>query len=101
MTTRQAISVIDSLRNGWYTGPTTYHMKKCEFIYQSHLRSGIKELEIYLLEHKDQNPISGVEDFRYLMDYYACETKNESANFMFSVYYDVATDVLDTLLNMK
>lgn len=101
MTTNQAVSIVDSLGRGWYYPPKTHKKKMVNFIHQSYSSSAIEEIKIYLKWHMDQNPIDVIEDFRYMVDNFACETKNPEANFMFSVYYDVATDVLDTLLTMK
>lgn len=101
MTANQALSAIDSLRKGWYHPPTRYYIKKGEFEYESYKCSGIDEIKLYLMRHKGEDPIMTVERFRHMMDDFACEAKTSSANFMFSVYYDVATDVLDVLLNIK
>lgn len=102
MTTIKAISMIDTLRDGWYNPPSNYGLqKKIEFIHQSYSRSAINEIKFYLMEYENEDPIKLIEDFRYKMDYFACETKNSMANFMFSTYYDVATDVLDVLLGLK
>lgn len=96
------LTVIDEMREEWYKAPTTYyHRKKVDFEYQSYKRSAMEEIKIYLMEHKDEDPVFAMENFRYQMDCFACETKNGNANFMFSIYYDVATDVLDVLLGMR
>lgn len=96
-----ALSIIDSLREGWYDSPFIYFQKKIEFEYKSYQHSAIVEIKRYLMEHNKEDPIKMLEEFRYQMDFFACETKNPTANFMFSVYYDVATDVMDTLLGMN
>lgn len=101
MTTRRALSIIDSLREGWYGPPILYFQKKIEFEYKSYKHSALEEIKRYLIKHNKEDPIKMLEEFRYQMDCFACETKNPTANFMFSVYYDVATDVLDTLLGMS
>lgn len=95
------LGIIDTLRDGWYTSPINYyyHRKKLDFEYQSYRRTAIEEIKQYLIEHKDQNPVDTIEDFRYQMDIFACNAKGDYANFMFSIYYDVATDILDVLLN--
>lgn len=102
MNMKKVLSIIDSLRDGWYNPPTKYGIqKKIEFYYQSYSSSAIKEIKFYLMEHKNEDAINAIENFRYLMDCFACEARNGSANFMFSVYYDVATDVLDVLLSLR
>lgn len=96
------LSVINELRDEWYKPPTSYYRrKKADFECQSYKRSAMDEIKFYLMEHENEDPVSTLEEFRYMMDCFACETKNGGANFMFSIYYDVATDVLDVLLGMK
>lgn len=102
MTNEQALSALDSIRKGWYGSPSNYYgFKKAEFEFISYSRSAIGEIYLYLLKNKNKNPIEVLEEFRGMMDDFACYARNGIANFMFSIYYDVATDVLDTLLNMK
>lgn len=101
MNIKQALLTIDKMKKDWYRPPIRYGIKRCEFEYQSYKHSAMNEIKFYLLEHQNENPISAIENFRYQMDCFACGTENGIANFMFSVYYDVATDVLDTLLGMN
>lgn len=101
MTINRALSIIDSLREGWYGSPMLYFQKKIEFEYKSYQHSALEEIKRCLIRHNKEDPIKMLEEFRYQMDCFACETKNPTANFMFSVYYDVATDVLDVLLGMS
>lgn len=97
----KVLSAIDSLREGWYFSPVIYHGKtKAEFKYRSYAHSGLEELNLYIVEHVDVDPITAIEDFRHIVDNFACETKSYELNFMFSIYYDVATDVLDVLLGL-
>lgn len=77
-----------------------YGMKRVEFNQVSYAHSGAKELKKFLLEYsKTMNYIEIIEDFRWTMDTFACEAKTQSASFMFSVYCDVAVEVLDLLLS--
>lgn len=99
--TKQVLSIIDTLRDGWYEPPYTYNIKKMDFMLKSYSRSAMNEIKLYLMENDQKDPISVLEDFRYMVDHFPCNTEDADANFMFSVYYDVATDVLDTLLTMK
>lgn len=101
MNVKHVISIIDTLRDGWYDPPYTYKLKKMDFMLKSYSRSAMEEIKRYLMENDQKDPISVIEDFRYLVDDFACNTENVDANFMFSVYYDVTTDVLDALLTMK
>ena len=99
---KYVLSVINDLRDKWYKPPSCYyHRKRIEFEQQSYARSAMNEICFYLMEHENENPITAIENFRYMVDCFACETKNGGANFMFSVYYDVASDVLDVLLGMQ
>lgn len=95
-----ALSVVDTLREGWYDPPTNYYQKSGMFEYESYKCSGMDEIRQYLIEHLNEDPIKMVEEFRHIVDDFSCRS-NPAANFMFSVYYDVATDVLDVLLSMK
>lgn len=99
MNIENVLFIIDRIRDEWYKPPENYYtLKRSVFEYQSYKRSAINEIKLYLIEHKNENPIDVMEDFRYQMDCFACETKNGNTNFMFSIYYDVATDILDALL---
>lgn len=99
---KYVLSVINDLRDEWYKPPSGYyHRKRADFEYQSYARSAMDEIRFYLMEHENENPITAVENFRYMVDGFACKTKNGGANFMFSVYYDIASDVLDVLLGMQ
>lgn len=98
---KYVLSVINNLRNEWYKPPSSYyHRKRAEFEHQSYARSAMDEIRFYLMEHEKENPITTLEKFRSMVDGFACETKNDGAKFMFSVYYDVASDILDVLLGM-
>lgn len=98
--TIDALLLIDDLQNEWYKPPTSYYNQKIiNFEFQSYKYSAINEIKLYLKKHENKDPISAAEEFRYKMDCFASETKNGNANFMFSIYYDVATDVLDVLLS--
>lgn len=90
---------LDKFQNELYKPITNYYQRKIYFEYMSYERSAIKEIKKYLIEHKNESPISALENFRYQMDCFACNTKDGGANFMFSIYYDVATNVLDMFLS--
>lgn len=103
MNMRYVLTVIDKMRDEWWYKPPTdyYGQRRINFDYQSYIYSAMNEIKFYLMEHDDQNPISVMEDFRHLVDCFACDAKTAEQNFMFSVYYDVASDVLDMLLLRK
>ena len=99
MTMNYALSVVNELKKKSYKTPTDYYgQKKMFFEYQSYKRSAIKEIEMYLIDHKDEDPIDVLEGFRRLMDNFSCRAPTGEGSFMFSVYYDVATDVLDKMI---
>ena len=91
--------IIDDLRIHSHPGPRTWKMKASKFAHESHSNWALCELELYLLKHDgEKNIYDLIEDFRYLMDNYACNAKTPETNFMFSVAYDVTTEVLDAML---
>ncbi len=98
MDIRKTLSIINSLEKEYYRPPRSYHKKKIQFEMESYGHSAINEIKYQLLIHQNEDPISVLEQFRHQMDCFACKTKNGDTNFMFSVYYDVATDVIDCLL---
>lgn len=101
MKANYALSAIDKLINDYYSPPTSYYgQKKINFLIKSYEYSAINEIKKYIKENNKTEDIIGLlDDFRYKMDCFACESSNGDASFMFSVYYDVATDVLDYLLD--
>lgn len=58
-----------------------------------------EEIERYIAQNKGRPIIEVIEEFRHRMDCFACNAKTAEANFMFSVAYDVATDMLDEVIN--
>lgn len=94
----KVLSIVDKIRNDWYDPPRNCRKKRIEFEYQSYKKSALDEIKMYLMENENENPISLMEIFRSRMDDFACRSKSGTANFMFSVYYDVATDVIDVLI---
>lgn len=100
MNYKQVTSIIDTLRKGWYDGPNNYNCQKKYFMLKSYQKSAIKEIKLYLIKNRKENPIDCIEKFIKIMDSFSCN-KNQNINFMFSVYRDVATDVLDVLLTIN
>lgn len=101
MDIKSVLLELNKIQNDLYKPITNYYQKKIYFEYASYGRSAIKEIKKYLIEHKDESPISALEDFRHQMDCFACNTKDGNTNFMFSIYYDVATTVLDMFLSKE
>ncbi len=98
MSVEDAIIIINGIQNKWYKRPTNYYKPNLNFKFQSYKHSAVNEIKSYLSKHKDQNAINVLEEFRNWVDTFACCTKDGETNFMFSIYYDVATDLLDELL---
>lgn len=97
---KRVFSIINHLRGEWYKPPSGYYnIKKPKFKQKSYARSALNEIYLYLIEHENDDPIDTLENFRSMMDNFSCKAKNIEARFMFSVYYDVASDVLDVLLS--
>lgn len=98
MKLKKALKIIDRMRKESYQSPKTYWMDSTKFAYRSYQKWALDEIRLYLLIRSDQNPIERIEDFRYQMDVAATRATTDSCNFMFSIAYDVASDVLDVLL---
>lgn len=91
--------LLDEMEREDYTPPSSYYMRDDVFMYQSHRHWAIKEIKLYFEERIDQDPLYLIENFRRMVDYYSCKTKVKELDIMYSVAYDVATDVLDVLIN--
>lgn len=100
MNAKKTLEIIDKVRNGWYDPPKTYHQKKSKFEKQSYSYSALNEIKFYIMEHENKDPILLLEEFRYQMDRFVYCSETSEAQFMFSIYYEVATDILDVLLGM-
>lgn len=71
------------------------------FAQASYSRWATEEIIVYILSHVNLTPLEAVEEFRNLMDDYATRDKCDKQNsYIFSVAYDVATDIYDILLTM-
>ena len=92
---------LNDLKIERYTFVHTKKTKPIDLEYHSYMRSAIDEIKRYILESEDQNTFKILDDFRCLMDDFACSASTPNAGMMFSVYYEVATDVLDILLGTK
>lgn len=85
-----------------YEPPSTYDVSKAaEFAQQSYARWAMQEIIRYVGKNSNTPIYILMEEFRSKMDDAACEAKDPSKNFMFSVAYDVATDVLDYFLTYE
>ena len=81
-----------------------------QFLIYSYRRWAIKDLietienDIYFERHLKNtgiDPIYFMERYREKMDSFACLAKTEKTNLIFSVAYDLATDVLDELISRR
>lgn len=103
MNAEYAISVLNTLRQGWYDIPLTHKKKRIDFLYESYQHSAIEEIKYYLLSHDEKDPLESLEKFREMVEEFSCKAYpvGNVASFMFSTYYDVCTDVIDVLLTMN
>ena len=69
------------------------------FLQESYTRWAAEELLKDILENESVDPVIVVESFRKKVDRYS--TMNTNTSYMFSVAYDVATNILDILLGIK
>lgn len=89
----------EMLYRGWYQEPSTYYgTTKLTFMMTSYKHWALNELRLYALSHLEEDSVTCVEKFRSMVDCLACDAKTSDSNFMYSVCYDVATDVLDMML---
>ena len=71
------------------------------FAQASYSRWAAEEIIVYILSHVNLTPLEAVEEFRNLMDDYATRDRYDKQNsYIFSVAYDIATDIYDILLAM-
>lgn len=84
--------------DGWYSFPMTKSSKKEVFRNISYGRSAVNEILIYLEKHSDVDLYTNITNFRNMMDEFTLRANTQDTNFFFSCYYDVATNVLDTLI---
>lgn len=88
-----------------YTYDLKYPQKNCRASYfdqRSYARWAAQECYVWCLSHIDTPIISAVEEFRDRMDDYSTRPHDDrDTSVMFSIAYDVATDILDILLAMR
>lgn len=100
MRSEKVLSVIHTLRRGWYV-PNVSLFKMDEFQRASYRMSALEELEDYFRSNLRapfrEDPWEILENFRKQCENASCENKTEDYKFMFTIYYDVVTDVMDQL----
>lgn len=101
MTRTEAIRVINKMIH-LYDYPTVWYMLvRRDLEMDSYMRWAIREVLNYVVQHPELPVTEAVEEFRFKMDHFACSAKKSLQSFVFSVAYDVSTDVLDNLLGGK
>lgn len=104
MSRKYILAQLRNMRAKYYKVPT-YNPKsqrqKILFQYDSLQRSAMNEIIDYLTEIPWDDVIENLEDFRSKMDDQACKAKTSESSYLYSVYYDVATNVLDEVLFLK
>lgn len=98
-----ALALIDELLDsGWYAKPRYYdgmkRMKETTIANQSYRRWALRELGDFLSSCPDHEPIFLLEKYRSVMNDKACNGKTEEFRYVFTMCYEVATEVMDMLL---
>ncbi len=73
-----------------------FSLKRSYFKQRSYSIWAAEEALRTIRKRKDVNPIYAMEEFVGKMDYYACHRPDLS--YIFSVAYDIGTDILDRLM---
>lgn len=98
---KSVLKEIDRMIVEWYPPPDTYFMKDIMFRYRSYCHWAIIEIRKCIIKSSPNLVIETLEKFRYKMDNLACSATDGNKNFMFSIAYDVTTDVLDVIQSIK
>lgn len=99
MMMNKALKLIGYHNRKYYKRPfKEYGMDKDLYKEREYKYQAANDILNYLNNHRDWEPLNAIEEFRYTMDTLATATKSSKKNYMFSVAYDVATDILDMLL---
>lgn len=92
------VDAIRRLKKIWYPKyEDNKHTPGYLIEWRSYSRFAMEEMVQYIRERPDQNAIVSLEDFRYQSDCRACESNSELKTYMYAIFYDVATDVIDEL----
>lgn len=73
---------------------------KTLFAQRSYTRWAMDEINRYICKNEDLPVIELLEAFRLKMDRFACDARTDHGKFMFSVAYDVATNMLDEVIGL-
>lgn len=101
MTRVKALVIMDQHIKRFYKKPMkrTATETKAEHMQKIYAHWAAIELRNLIDKHRDWEPINAVDEFRYSMDRLSTETKDPHESFRLSVACDVATDILDILLD--
>ena len=74
-----------------------------QFTQSSYSHWAVDEILMYIFVHLNLTPVQAVERFRSKMNYYSTmqDKVDSEANCIFSIAYDVATNILDVLIAME
>lgn len=98
MTHREFLDFIEEFINGGFYPPPRRYYRNLNFEFEALKRWAIMELRYYVCCHTEMRPIDGVVKFREMMNQFSLKEKTETTKHIFSVAYDVATDILDHML---
>lgn len=100
---RYAMGQLRNMREKWYKAPRRRKSKLeiTEFDHKSYARSAMNEIERYLMLNQNGDMVDAVDRFRSMVDDLACSAKTPNGKYMYAVYYDVATDVMDMFLTLE
>ena len=88
------LSAIREYADEWLKEPR-WHLPKGHFEQRSYQKWAVNEVIKYIRESETVSPIEAVEKFVYKMN-----ALSRKKNVIFSIAYDVATDILDFLIAM-
>ena len=99
----RAIKLIDELlESGWYEGPPLVHglrkIKKDSILGMSYRRTALLELKMFLESCPEHDPVFLIDKYRNSMNDLASSNRPNSFRFIFGVFYEVSTEVLDMLI---
>ena len=96
-----AISLIKELACDEMSWRDDFHWKtkKQELAQRSYEQWTIDEIIRWLKKSKKKDALEALEEFNKRMDDYACSTKDNPGNIMFSIAYDTGMYVYDYLMS--
>lgn len=90
---------IDKIAEIYYKGPKSYDMPKELFCKLSYEKMAICELKVWIMRNQGiMSPILTIEKFRKTMESNCTNCTDLEKRYIYIIYTDVATNVLDHLL---